>query len=164
IYHDFRGKPLPAELVVFQAQGDVIKEEASGLRITIPDTWQHPFGGVGVKSTFGLRGDFEVTTTFEILKADIPEKMGSYGVGICLRVVKAEPTKEIAQWCRLVRPGGRQLLHWERQVYVEEGKYNHPQASIPCEDKVGRLRMKRIDMTLQYLWAPGLEGGDFKLL
>src|SRR5262245_4208357 len=110
-YFDFRGKPLPPDLEHYQARPDIIKEEAAGLRITIPDTWQHAYGGTGVRTKFGLKGDFEVTTTFEIITADLPEK--GYGVGVCLRVVKAEPSKEVANWNRLVRPNGAQVLHWE---------------------------------------------------
>src|SRR5438874_1689046 len=59
-YHDFRGQPLPAELTWFNAaDGKFFRQEPEGLRIVIPRTWIHPWGGIGFRTSFGFGGDFE---------------------------------------------------------------------------------------------------------
>ncbi len=68
-YYDFRGKPVPPEIKLFNVKPEVlVREEPEGLRITIPPTIIHDFAGVGFKTAFGLKGDFEVTTAIEILR------------------------------------------------------------------------------------------------
>lgn len=160
-YHDFRSGTLPRGLALFQAKKEgVVKIEPEGLRITVPKDWEHPFGGVGVSTTFGLKGDFEITTTFEILEAETPP--AGFGVGVTLRVVKAEPSNELANLSRVVRAKDRQVVLWSRSVEIPGAKPKYPEGAVPCTDKVGRLRLKRVGPMLHYLWAPGTEGGEFK--
>jgi hypothetical protein len=160
--YDFRGRPVPPEAtLVGEEEGKYLHVEPEGLRITLPRTWIHPWGGVGFKTSFVFRGDFEVTTAVEILEAETPPS--GYGVGVGIRVNKADPSPEGATLGRMVRAGGRQVLVWDRSVEVP-GKAvpETHEGEAPCTDKVVRLRLKREGATLSYLWAPGAAGGDFQ--
>ena len=157
--HDFRGRPLPAELTPFNGEdGRFFREEPEGLRIVIPDTWEHPWGGIGFRTSFGLLGDFEITTTFELLHADTPPH--GYGVGLCLYAAKAGGGG--ASLCRLRRRGDRDLLLWDHSQ-AGTGKGGPPvyEDSLPCPDKSGRLCLKRVGPMVHYLWSAGLEGGPY---
>jgi hypothetical protein len=81
---DFRAEVLPPQLeLVSDPEGEHVRPSPAGLEITILKPWIHPWGGVGVRTAFGLRGDFEVTATYEILQADPPTD--GFGVGVAMR-------------------------------------------------------------------------------
>jgi hypothetical protein len=151
-YHDFRGKPIPAELTFFNAdEGKFFKEEPEGLRITLPNTWTHKWGGVGFRTSFGFGGDFEVTATVEILHNETPRS--GYGVGALLALSTQASRASLG---RLVRPDGRQI------ILVERNRPKWAEERVPCDDAVVRLRLKRTGPTLYFLWAPGTAGNDFQ--
>ena len=45
-----------------------VKFEPTGLRIALPAGYPKPRSGTGVVTDFGLRGDFEITASFDILQ------------------------------------------------------------------------------------------------
>src|SRR5262245_56283123 len=139
-HHDFRGRPLPPQLTWFNAEdGKFFRNEAEGVRIVIPDTWVHPWGGIGFRTSFGFGGDFEVTLALEILHADTPRQ--GYGVGVCLNLARDGGG---AGLCRLTRKGGREIVLWDH-AHGAPGDQNPPvdEGFIPCADKICRLRLKR---------------------
>jgi Protein of unknown function (DUF1583) len=154
-YHDFRGRPLPPELTWFHIDNDkTLQVEPEGVRIKIPKTWIHPWGGVGLKTAFGLKGNFEVTTAYEIIEAETPPD--GFGVGVCLFVGTGD--RKGASAARLVKANGNQVALWDIT--------QDPQSLsgvVPCADKIGRLRLTRMGTVLYYLMAPGLESNDFKI-
>jgi RNA polymerase sigma factor (sigma-70 family) len=158
-YHDFRGRPLPAELAFFD-DTEFIHQEAEGLRITIPKN-RKKGDGASVGTTFLLRGDFEITSTFEILTAETPPP--SYGVGVTLLVRAMEPSRKTAAVCRLARSNGRQVASWDRSFdeLDSEGKPRTEGGASVCVEKVGRLRLRRVKSVLFFSWAPGTNGGEF---
>jgi serine/threonine protein kinase len=160
--HDFRGQPLPPELTLFGENDDqFLKAEPKGMRITIPDTYIHPWGGVGLLTTFGFRGDFDVTATVQVLRADVPP--AGYGVGVSMRLQMADPSPEGATLCRVVRAEDGQVLVWDKAIEVPgSAKPRFEGGVAPCTDTVVRLRLKRTGTTLHYLWAPGTEGDTFQ--
>jgi serine/threonine-protein kinase len=160
--HDFRGQPLPPELGLFGESDDqFLKPEPEGLRITIPATYLHSWGGVGLLTRFGFRGDFEVTTTVQILHADVPP--GGYGVGVGMRLQMADPSPEGATLARVVRAEDGQVLVWDRAIGVPGStEPEFEKGAAPCTDTVVRLRLRRTGTTLHYLWAPGTEGDTFQ--
>jgi hypothetical protein len=151
LYQDYRGRPLPAELTLVNVQKEkLVQVEPEGVRIKIPKTWIHPFGGVGFRTASGFKGDFEVTTTFEILQAEAPPS--GYGVGV--RLFAGMRGGLGASICRLVKPGGKQVVACDTlSKWVDVS---------PCTDTVGRLRFRRTGTTLSCLWAPGTQGDDFQ--
>ncbi len=148
-HHDFRGKPVPADLRRFNVEDDsLIKEEPGGVRINLPATFTHKWGGVGFRTEFRIKGDFDMTLAFEILRADVPPK--GYGAGIGLFIYSGGVHSGMS---RLVKADGMPIVSWE--VAGKQGKINSDAMS-------GRLRLKRTGTILYCLWAPGIEGGDFQ--
>ena len=152
LYHDFRKQSIPSELTKYQFEKDItLNLEPEGARITIPKTTQHALGGVGFVTAFGLKGNFEVTTSFEILAADQPPPKG-YGVGFSLYAEKADGVAVIIS--RMTKPEDKQIILCVAETIGS--------SSVPCTDKMIRLRLQRIGDTVSYYWAPGLVGDNFK--
>jgi predicted RNA-binding Zn-ribbon protein involved in translation (DUF1610 family) len=61
-----------------------------------------------------------------------------------------------------VRPGGKQVLRWERVLDVPDKTPEVEGGQVPCADTVGRLRVRRRGTTLFYSWAPGTGGEPFR--
>jgi len=160
-YFDFRSRSLPDNLILFNApEGNkIIRPENEGLRISIPESYIHPYGGIGAMTTFGVKGDFEITATYEILQADKPTT--GFGVGLSLRVHKQEPSKEVANIARLVRAKGQQIVLCNRSLELPGKKPQYPEFRTPCTDKIGRLRLKRVGTALTYSHANGAIGEKF---
>jgi hypothetical protein len=59
-------KGIPG-LVVFGTEPERVKYEDGALRITLPEGTLTPRAGEGVATDFGIKGDFEITTSYEIL-------------------------------------------------------------------------------------------------
>lgn len=157
-HHDFRSAPPPPEMAWSPSEAvELVRQEPEGLRLTIPATWSHPWGGMGYWSSFDFGGDFEITVAFEILQADAPAR--GNGVGIVLHVVGPGGQASLG---RLTRSGNSEVLLWEHSG----GEETSPsvEGTVACLDKVGRMRLKRVGTTLYYQWSPTLEGGAFEEL
>src|SRR5262249_20761419 len=112
-YHDFRGRDVPAELRVFgDPNHQLIRAEPEGLRITLPKD-REPRLAVGLRTSFGIQGDFEVTVTYEILHAEEPPS--GYGVGAGM-FVQREDTSEGATLSRLRRARGKDIVFADRSI------------------------------------------------
>ncbi len=156
-YFDFRGQPLPADLVVLGDEA-LVRPEKEGLRITLPKD-RDPVTSVAIGTRFQLKGDFEITTAFEILHAEIPP--AGWGVGVTLNTRLAAPPQPSTNIARLVRPEGQQIVLWDRAFAGPGDKLQFEGNTVPSDAMTGRLRLKRTQTTLQYLWAPGLDGDPF---
>ena len=153
---DFRGQPRPADLVSFGPQAnEFIKTEAEGLRITLPRD-RGSEKPVGLSLALAVGGDFEITAAFEILQAEEPPPARpSYGVGVLLSVNQA------ARVGRLARAQGRQVVSWDHWATVD-GKPKFLLGASPGEGQRGRLRLKREQTTLHFLWSAELAGDNFE--
>ncbi len=158
-YHDFRrplennveNKLLPPELELFQVTDKkTLHMEPEGLRISIK---RAPSWGVGVKTTFGLKGDFEVTTGFEILKWGPPID-NRLGVSLGVSPVQGGSNAYTAM-DRFVSTDGTQGVRW----YSKKLKVDR---QVPYTGNFCRLRLTRKATTLQYSWSPKTQGEDFK--
>jgi hypothetical protein len=158
-YHDFRRQQLPPELTLVHAEeGQTVHFEPEGLRIKIAKPWIHPRGGVGVKTTFPVRGDFEVTATVEVLHLEAPPSGAGSQVGITV-----DTPSQGAYIQRFVGLKGNPAVMWGRRLQVP-GKKNPQwrQSGIFCDEALLRLRLRRQGTTLHYLWAPGAAGDNFQ--
>lgn len=156
-YHDFRGRPLPPELVLYQAEEEnLVQAEPGGLRITLPADYHHPAGGVGVRTNFAVRGDFEATATLELVRINAPPRGSGAGVGIAVDT----PTKG-KQLRRVVGAKGNPNLLVTGFVLAGKGQHWDKEYRTPCPDNLLRLRLARSGTTLHYAWAPGLVGDNF---
>jgi serine/threonine protein kinase len=161
LFHDFRNPPAPPSFTFWgDPEGKFLKAEPEGMRITLPATYVHPFGGIGYLIEQDFQGDFEVTATVEVLHAD-PPQIG-YGVGVVLVVNKAAPAH--GEWASL----GRQKRAQSGEVLYSATGQDLPPGyegvEEPCTDRMGKLRLKRTGTTLSYLWAPGPKAETFRTL
>jgi hypothetical protein len=88
-YQDFRGRPIDRGFFKLTGHQSQIKEEAEGLRITLPAQGAKPMP-TGLVANFRVAGDFEITTSYELLKAD--QTADGSGVGVQLYIVMESPT------------------------------------------------------------------------
>ncbi len=155
-HHDFRGQTLPKELSMLNPQEGkfLVNEEPEGLRIKVIKPWIPPTQGVGVKTAFGLKGDFEATLTMEMLAGDAPPRGQSIGLALFLSPIKYTTYKEAAAIDRFVEKD-TQGVRWWATDGTRKG-------SVPSSDQIVRLGLKRTGTILHYLWAPGMKGGELQ--
>ncbi|HWG45897.1 MAG TPA: protein kinase [Gemmataceae bacterium] len=159
-YHDFRNRPLPAELTPLHPEdSQLLRVEPEGLRITLPRTpSKYPGEGVGVQTTFGFQGDFEVTATVEVLQLAPPPSGHGAGVGIFV-----ETGPQLAYLERFIfRNGQNAVLYGRRRPDPITKRPLWSQNGPPCPDNLLRLRLKRTGAMISYWWAPGSAGDDFE--
>jgi hypothetical protein len=154
-YLDFRDANIPPEIGFLEDSEEYVHPEAEGLRVTLHrDDPLHP--RVTTETESSLRGDFEITLTYEILEAEPPpEGDSSFGVGIMLTV------NGNARLGWFARPGKRVVL-WDRP-----GSAGHrvlEDDTAPIHDPAGRLRLSRRGKTLRFLWSSQRNGEKFDLI
>ncbi len=162
VKQSFPGRPPDARL--FRTTGPdaarAIRAEPAGLRITLtPDHGRKP--AVGLAARAGVRGDFEITLAFDVLKVDKPT--GGTGAGVSLWVTMVSPTKEAATIARLVKPTGEAVFVAHRATTPVGGQRRHGGTHAATEATSGKLRLVRTGPTLTYLVAEG-DGGAFREL
>src|SRR5262245_24398374 len=81
-YGDFR-KGDPKDPNVRPVRDGNFKWESGGARVTMPGG-EGKLQTAGVAAQFKIKGDFEITTSYEIIKADKPDE--GYGVGVSMFV------------------------------------------------------------------------------
>jgi hypothetical protein len=108
---------------------------------------------VGFALPIELRGDFEATATFEILRAEAPDK--GYGVGVTMGV------DERARVGRYVKPKGAQVVAWDFWPVVD-GARRMQSGERPCDAREVRLRLKRTGAVVHFQWSPESEGEEFQ--
>ncbi len=125
------------------------KPDRRGLRIAIPP--KTDCRGVGAFTLFGVHGDFEVTASFEILRADRPREGDGVGPELYLRAV--DGWDHYASMARMLRAD-----HAEPQLRVAwgekgDGRPRSPGARDRTDLKAGRFRIARAGSTVHYLVA-----------
>jgi serine/threonine protein kinase len=164
---------------------DCVRLEPDGLRITLPPTWPRQRPGTGVATDFGVKGDFEITVTFEVLR---DARGGGWGNPTQLRLVVVpsehprpgvwqKASQNRALLCREA-PGrgnvGGFLVDatswhpeditrdpWGNEIFTNIERHALTQA--PAEASAGRLRLVRRGSTLSFFTSDGPDG-DFTLL
>lgn len=135
----------------------MVKPEPGGLRITIPRL-RSDLKPVGFLPQFWVRGDFEITLTYEILSRDVPSS-GS-GIGVSLYLVSNSPSKEAVHLARSLRPSGRHAVATTRMTSLGTGRKAVRSRNFPAYGTSGRLRCTRTGSTVHYAMAEG-DAGDF---
>jgi hypothetical protein len=155
VYYDFRGKPLPDELALTPIGSEqFVTSEPEGLRITLPKD-RKDLAQLVVGTRSGIKGDFEITATLEILRAEAPKS--DFGVGASLYINKADSDTEGATLGRIVKPSGEQQIFWDQGF----GKNQYDIGTRPYKETQVRLRMKRTGAQLAYFVGKGLKGDHF---
>jgi hypothetical protein len=155
--YDFRGsRPLPPEIQPSGALQDaVVRPEEEGVRITLPANREDPNVRAGLEMPTNIRGDFEITAGYEILRADRPTK--GYGVGFELfaHIVK-NPQQGLGMY-RMVRTQDGEIYLVSHNYFDAAGKPKYDQTAVPTTIRAGRLRIAR---TGEEATASAAEGND----
>jgi hypothetical protein len=142
-YQDFRDKKI-SDLQVRPSFPDAIhllKPEPEGLRIVLPKGEKHK--ETGVAPPFDLRGDFNITATYEILQVD-------YGRNATFEIYlsTSAPTKEALAFHRYLNGGGQGGFFITRLTTNGQGKRQDVAGVITttpvmARERSGRLRIRR---------------------
>src|SRR5262249_33858366 len=159
-YQDFRGRgPLSPALELFNADDSVCGRETEGLRITIPVTQKH-HNVAGVILALRLKCDFEITTGYEILKAEFPT--AGHGVGFELYLTTDTPRRSGIGFSRLARTNEGDVYWSARMTTDEDNKEHYEQNNCPAAAPSGPLRLIRTGEGVPFRAAEG--AGEFKRL
>lgn len=150
---DFRGRPY--DVRSFRPFGSnthrAIRTEFQGLRICPIDADSRL--PVGLVARFGVRGDFEITMSFEILRIDKPA--GGNGAGVSIYISAASLTQEGATLGRFLRPHGEQVFLCHRASTPLGEQRKHEGKRVPTTALSGNLRLVRRGTALSYQAAEG---------
>jgi hypothetical protein len=151
------------ELVGDDAE-QMVHFEPGGLRISLPADYPEPRPATGVGTTWAVRGDFEITVSFEILREPEPADAGEQ-TRLSLTVVldRPDPWRNMATVTRKVEAKGTTFGAWRNLVEEADGQPKSRYHGIPTMARTGRLQMKRTGSILSYSVAEGAEG-EFTLL
>lgn len=138
---DFRGSRKPIEpLVLFGPDAErMSKPEEGGWRLTLPAE-RRTTEPVGLETKAPVRGNFTLTTSYEILRSEQPRS--GYGVGFELFVMLATPANDAFGFYRvaLVKEGEVFLCI---RSNVQRGQRMHHKDVFPAMGKIGQLRVTR---------------------
>jgi len=143
--------------------GDCVHFEPEGLRISFPLGHPDRRMGTGLRTNFGLKGDFEITMSYEIL--DEPKRtQGGLGTGLYLwadfnlpGMNRAILTRAVYGWA------GLQYTTWLHLTHEGAGKPTETSERFPTTAKAGQLRLVRTGDVLAY-YAAKQGADDFTLL
>lgn len=161
---DFRGARFDRERLVPVGNlslysWQMLRPEASGLRINIPAQQGKERPNLGVAPAFTIHGDFEITASYELIAADTPKAPTPVGGQI---YILAQRTLNAASILRGVTDKGQQgyFLYWA--VRDEAGR--KPMArSFPTVARRGKFRFRRTGELLRLLVAEE-DAPDFREL
>jgi hypothetical protein len=157
---DFRGmRSLPQELhPLFSTVDQWIHPGVEGLEVRLPADRGNSIP-VALAAYHAVRGDFEITAAYQIVKADVPKS--GIGVGVHLQIKKANPSLESATVAWVIRPGGRSVAAWDRATPGPDGKPVYKGGVTESSARSGQLRLQRTGEVLSYLLAEGITGDAF---
>jgi hypothetical protein len=163
----FRGKAaeVPGWMLAGPDAEDCVRFEPEGLRLTLPEGWPGERPTTGVRSLFQVKGDFEITAAYEILKQPDPADAGTPHTRVSLEAILDTPRAQtpkcdMATINRVVATRGPLFVTWTRLWDPAAGKSISGGKDHPTTAAVGRLRLLRSGANLYYLTSTGV-GGDF---
>jgi serine/threonine protein kinase len=143
---------------------ECVNFEPEGLRITLPSGWRTERDNTGVSLNLPVKGDFEVTFTYEILQEPSPRVAGSQQTRISLGVRLENDGLTVATISRRVQSVGEtQYLAWMMFPDETTGQKKQRGKGFATKAKSGRLRLCRTGSVLSY-WASEGSDKDFTLL
>jgi Protein of unknown function (DUF1583) len=156
---DFRGKPIDGKLFEKFGVKDQIRIEPEGLRITLPGSGGQ-LGDAGIQTKFRIKGDFAITTSFELISAENPLRAFSVGVTLHARLDDQAETSPFMG--RFNRQDGS-LWTCNRGAFDENRRRNIEERHFPTEANAGRLRLVRRGSLATYAVADA-GSDDFRRL
>jgi serine/threonine protein kinase len=160
VYQDCRGRPIDTNL--FRLTGPKAQQlmtvEPEGLRITLPVPGVKP-QPTGLVANFPVSGDFEITTSYELLKAAKPAN--GFTVGVQLYLIMESPTQEAVLLGRFNTSDQGDVYNCARLGNNPEGRRRYHSDYYPTRTHAGRLRLARRGSIVTYLVAEA-NGDDFQ--
>jgi hypothetical protein len=153
-HHDFRDNRYDHRWLLIEPSGPpsrLVKPDPRGLRIAIPAK----VGGlgVGVFTRFGIHGDCEITTTFEVLTAEKPTTGVGVGPELYVRTVDGW-SNYVSMYRWLTRDGDKPILGFA-SARKAEGKPYLDNRKNTMTAKAGRFRIVRVGPVVHYFVAEG---------
>jgi serine/threonine protein kinase len=143
---------------VLRPMGTGFRPEAQGARITL--TADEGVPSSGLATNFQVHGDFEITVSYEILMADIPNS--GYGVGVNLYVAINPENNDAVTLARRTFTDGRTVFISNRMTPTN-GKLRHKTKTLPSTATTGKLRIRRVGSKVSFLVVEG-DRPDFALV
>jgi WD40 repeat protein len=139
VFHqDFRTIDLNSQQVL-RAVGSELHRDDRGVRVTLP-AGQGILPHTGFVTNFTVRGDFEMTLAYEVLKEEKPVK--GFGVSVAMFAMLDSQTQTGFAVARRLNTYGHVFFTGSR-------KY------IPCTSTAGRLCLRRVGPVVHFLAAEG---------
>jgi hypothetical protein len=159
-FHSFKGNP--ARPAGWEFEGPEAEQctsfDAAGMRINLPLGWKGARKATGIKSTFGAKGDCEITLGYEILAEPNATTTGN-GTRLSLGIWKETPRPNVATVNRSVGAKvGTVHVTWQSLWDDEIGSPKMRGNDFPAKDKIGRLRFVRHGPHLYFGFSDGLDG------
>ncbi len=147
------------DLMIPTTTPEEVSPGPEGLRIALPLGHDGRRQGVGLATDFGVKGDFEITLRFEMLKE--PDPADTVGMtGLSLRVDLEDPADDFASLSRNVAPKGNRFVSFVRKA--AEAKGTNVKV-VPTNAKTGQLRLVRTGSMLSH-YAAEEASDDFVFL
>jgi hypothetical protein len=139
-----------------------VKYEADGVRVTMPAGKARLM--TGVATTFGLKGDFDVSVRYEVFQEPEPADSGDLTTGTRISLsARTDAVSEVALRRKITPEEPLRILAWRTMRPAGEAKSLTKSAVAPVTQKKGRLRLERKGIDVTYSLAEGDEK-DFKVL
>jgi len=124
----------------------LVKPGPSGLLTSVPAGVD--IKEVGFTTKCLIKGDFEITASYEILGLAPPTS--GYGVGACIHLVAVSKEEHAATLSRLKRVEEGDVYAAHTAWYADGGKREHLLRLFHTKADFGKLRLVRIGNTLEY--------------
>jgi S1-C subfamily serine protease len=135
---DFRTTDYSPDTMLQAGLEEILRDE-KGLLIRFP-TGEGNRQDTGLSTVFSIRGNFEATVSFEVLKADQPN--AGDGVGAIMDGWIDPHGNNTVSLARRLLPNGKMAFVVDRAQRVQ-GKWTHHLKSHPATATAGKLRMER---------------------
>ncbi len=156
---DFRGGQMDERFLAYfpGPMKDEMQLEPAGLHIQLgllPMARQ----ATGVETRFRVRGDFAITASFELLRAETPTK--GFGAGATLFLITDTPSADRIKFACSYRPKGQYYIC---QLVTPAAEKKQQQIFVPTAVRKGKLQLVRRGGVVTFL---AMEEGEpeFRLL
>jgi hypothetical protein len=161
-YQDFRAGQAPVFPLSLTGthENAVTRPEVGGFRITVPRD-EGLAARIGLEMNTRLKGDFEITSAYEILQVGQP--LQKHGVAYSIFVQTDTPRNDQVELARSTMVNRGEIYNCARVTMNDAGKRTYRHEYPPAGDTRGRLRLSRRGREVTLSAAEGLNG-EFKEL
>jgi serine/threonine protein kinase len=158
---DFRGAKFPPSELKWTggAEEATIEPEERGLRISVPAN-RNRKDPVGLVLKLAVKGNFEITAGYDIVRADQPKTGG--GIGFELYLMTETASKDALAFTRIKRTDGTEVYQCGHMTTMA-GKRKYNMNDFSAAGSSGRVRLTRNGAEVVFSVADAT-GGDFQEL